>query len=111
MQQQRAMIYPRKPLGKVAPVAFINNTKNAFGYSYSTSKMVLLEKKQLIEVEKMAKGLIKSIDIEGIKEELKTIAHACTLYQKTLGRQVRYPKNLGVLLEEQVLKNRSYAVL
>ena len=105
MQQQRAMIYPRKPLGKVAPVAFINNTKNAFGYSYSTSKMVLLEKKQLIEVEKMAKGLIKSIDIEGIKEELKTIAHACTLYQKTLGRQVRYPKNLGVLLEEQVLKN------
>lgn len=41
-----------------------------------------------------------SVDLGTIQEELQTIAKLCYVYQNGLGRRVRYPKNLNMLVEE-----------
>lgn len=105
MQEQRALIYPKKTSSKTIPIALINTGKNAHGYPVKNTTLILVRKKQLTAIEKAAKGLIKIVDLETIKKDLKTIAELCKLYQSTLGRQVRYPKALKVLLEQGIVKN------
>ncbi|WP_372364780.1 hypothetical protein [Candidatus Uabimicrobium sp. HlEnr_7] len=105
MQKQHALIYPKKSSTKVVAVAFINTSKNAHGYSFNDIKLVLLEKKQLSEVEKIAKGFVKSIDLDSLQKELKAIAKLCKVYQETLGKRFRYPKSLEALIENRIVKN------